>query len=286
MSVRIIPRLDIKGPNLVKGVQLEGLRVLGRPEAFARRHYEDGADELLYMDVVASLYERNSLHDIIERTSREIFIPLTVGGGLRSLDDIRAVLRRGADKVALNTAAVRRPELIREAAREFGSSTVVVSIEAKRRPNGRYEAYTDNGRERTGVDVFRWAAEAVELGAGEIMITSIDCEGTGAGFDVELTARVAEESPVPVIACGGAGAIDDVYEAITQGRAEAVSMASLLHYQVVSENGGPTEDAGAPSRPVKAFSRIDPCSLPRLKRYLAERGVDCRYEEEAVNVSH
>jgi len=285
MNVRIIPRLDIKGPNLVKGVQLEGLRVLGRPEAFARRYYEDGADELLYMDVVASLYERNSLHDIIERTSREIFIPLTVGGGLRSLDDIRAVLRCGADKVALNTAAVRRPELIREAAREFGSSTVVVSIEAKRRPNGGYEAYTDNGRERTGVDVFRWAAEAVELGAGEIMITSIDREGTGAGFDIDVTARIAEDAPVPVIACGGAGRIDDVYDAIAQGRADAVSVASLLHYQLVSEDGRATGDTDTPCRPVRASSRIDACSLSRLKQCLAERGVDCRYEEEAAYVS-
>src|SRR6185503_14449232 len=143
MNVRIIPRLDIKGPNLVKGIHLEGLRVLGKPEHFARYYYENGADELIYMDAVASLYGRNSLVDIIERTSREIFIPLTVGGGLRSVDDIRTVLRAGADKVSLNTAAIRRPELIREAARAFGSSTIVVSIEAIRRPDGSYEAYTD-----------------------------------------------------------------------------------------------------------------------------------------------
>src|SRR3990167_10395123 len=152
-NVRIIPRLDIKGPNLVKGVHLEGLRVLGKPERFARYYYENGADELIYMDVVASLYGRNSLLHIIEKTSKEIFIPLTVGGGLRSIGDIRTVLRAGADKVSLNTAAVKNPEIISEAANKFGSSTILVSIEAKKQPDGSYEVYTDNGRERTGVNV-------------------------------------------------------------------------------------------------------------------------------------
>ena len=165
LSLRIIPRLDIKGPNLVKGIHLEGLRVLGKPERFARYYYENGADELLYMDVVASLYGRNSLFDIVAKTSGEIFIPLTVGGGLRTLDDIKAVLRAGADKVSLNTAAIKRPELIREAARHFGSSTIVVSIEAIRQPEGNYEAYTDSGRERTGVNALKWAEEAAQLGA-------------------------------------------------------------------------------------------------------------------------
>ncbi|MGH7718807.1 MAG: imidazole glycerol phosphate synthase subunit HisF, partial [Gemmatimonadaceae bacterium] len=148
--VRVIPRLDIKGPNLVKGVHLEGLRVLGKPERFASCYYEEGADELIFMDVVASLYQRNSLLDIIARTSEQIFIPLTVGGGLRSLDDIQTVLSAGADKVSMNTAALRRPDLVREAANRFGSSTVVVSIEAMRLADGRYEAFTDNGRERSG----------------------------------------------------------------------------------------------------------------------------------------
>ena len=197
--VRIIPRLDIKGPNLVKGIHLEGLRVLGKPEKFARHYYEQGADELVYMDVVASLYGRNNLLDIVAKTSREIFIPLTVGGGLRTIKDIQAVLRAGADKVALNTAAIRRPELIREAAKRFGSSTIVISIEAIKKSDGRYEAYTDNGREKTGVDVFDWALKAVELGAGEIMITSIDQEGTGHGFDIALTRKIAEAVNIPVI---------------------------------------------------------------------------------------
>ena len=204
MSVRIIPRLDIKGPNLVKGIHLEGLRVLGKPEQFARYYYEQGADELLYMDVVASLYQRNSLLEIVARTAREIFIPMTVGGGLRNLEDIREVLRAGADKVSLNTAVIGRPELIREAAHQFGSSTIVVSIEAIKNRDGSYEAYTDNGRESTGVDALEWALRAVELGAGELLVTSIDREGMGNGFDLELTRTIAESVPVPVIACGGA----------------------------------------------------------------------------------
>src|SRR5205823_1431104 len=162
-------------------------------------YYDCGADELLYMDAVASLYERNSLVDIIERTARDIAIPLTVGGGLRSVDDIRTVLRAGADKVSLNTAAIARPELIREAATKFGSSTIVVSIEAIRKGNGRYEAYTDTGRQKTGVDAYEWAVRAAELGAGEIIITSIDREGTGKGFDLELTRRIAESVSIPVV---------------------------------------------------------------------------------------
>ena len=156
-SIRIIPRLDIKGPNLVKGIHFEGLRVLGKPWDFAYKYYLDGADELVYIDAVASLYDRNSLLEIIERTSEAIFIPLTVGGGLRTIDDIRAVLKAGADKVAINTAAIRRPELIREVSRSFGSSTIVVSIEAIRKPDGTYEAYTEYGREGSGVDAVKWA---------------------------------------------------------------------------------------------------------------------------------
>ena len=168
MNIRIIPRLDIKGPNLVKGIHFEGLRVLGKPEHFARYYYENGADELIYMDAVASLYGRNSLLEIIEKTAREIFIPLTVGGGLRSIDDIRAVLRAGADKVSLNTAAIACPNLIHEASRTFGSSTIVVSIEAIRKPDGAYEAYVNYGRDRTDIDVFEWAVRAVEIGCWRV----------------------------------------------------------------------------------------------------------------------
>lgn len=283
--LRIIPRLDIKGPNLVKGIHLEGLRVLGKPERFARHYYETGADELLYMDVVASLYGRNNLLDIVERTAREIFIPLTVGGGLRSLEDIRNMLRAGADKAALNTAAVRRPELVREAARKFGSSTLVVSIEAIRRPDGSYEAYTDNGREKTGLDAVAWAVRAAELGAGEILVTSIDREGTGRGFDLELTRRVSRAVPVPVIACGGAGTPEHVREAAADGAAQAACMASLLHYRLMRQ--GPGRDRFAEGINTEHLSRTDgfagiqDASLPELKTYLAERGVECRRLPEA-----
>ena len=280
--IRIIPKLDIKGPNLVKGIHLEGLRVLGRPEAFARYYYEAGADELLYMDAVASLYGRNSLLDIVSRTAREVFIPLCVGGGLRSVDDIRAVLRAGADKVSLNTAAIRRPEFIREASRAFGSSTIVVSIEAIRQIDGGYHCYTDCGREQTGVDAFQWAIQAAELGAGELLVTSVDKEGTGKGFDLELTRRIAESVSIPVIACGGAGKRDHVSDVIRQGRADAVCLASVLHYHYLKQ---PAADVSVHAsegnteflKRKMGFGKIDDTSLPELKRYLTHYDIDGRW---------
>lgn len=280
MSMRIIPRLDIKGPNLVKGIHLEGLRVLGKPERFARAYYEQGADELLYMDVVASLYGRNSLLDIIARTAQEVFIPLTVGGGLRSLEDIKDVLRAGADKVSLNTAALREPELIRAAARRFGSSTIVVSIEAIKRADGTYEAYTDNGRERTGRDALAWARQAAELGAGELLVTSIDREGTGEGFDLDLTRVIAAAVSIPVIACGGAGTLEDVAEVIRQGQADAVCLASVLHYEGI-RHAQPQEDFAGQGNTVylqtkKPFSKIQPTTLAQIKQYLVSCGIACR----------
>ncbi|MBP3955811.1 imidazole glycerol phosphate synthase subunit HisF [Gemmata sp. G18] len=276
--IRIIPRLDIKGPNLVKGIRLEGLRVLGRPEQFARHYYEAGADELLYMDAVASLYGRNSLLDIVSRTAREVFIPLTVGGGLRSLDDIRAVLRAGADKVSLNTAAVRRPELVREAARAFGSSTIVISVEAIRQPDGSYHAYTDCGREETGLDAVAWAVRAVELGAGEVLVTSVDREGTGKGFDMELTRRIAEAVPVPVVASGGAGSPAHVSAVINGAGASAVCLASLLHYRAVREL--PHQEQGTEGNLEflrRGASSVTGATLGAVKEHLAEQGIDCRH---------
>jgi cyclase len=279
-SVRIIPRLDIKGPNLVKGIHLEGLRVLGKPERFARLYYEQGADELLYMDVVASLYGRNNLLDIVTRTSQEVFIPVTVGGGLRSLEDIKAVLRAGADKVALNTAALANPELVREAATRFGSSTIVVSIEAIRRPDGRYEAYTNNGREATGYDAIDWAQHAAKLGAGELLVTSIDREGTGQGYDLELTRAIASTVPVPVIACGGAGTLDHVADAVQQGNADAVCLASMLHYEVVQREGvtGDFSSEGNTEFMNRApdYSRVEKTTLPTLKSHLVWCGIETR----------
>lgn len=287
MSIRIIPRLDIKGPNLVKGIHLEGLRVLGKPESFARYYYESGADELFYMDAVASLYGRNSLLEIIKRTSREIFIPLTVGGGLRSVEDIRTVLRAGADKVSMNTRAIQRPELIREASKAFGSSTIVVSIEAIRKPDGTYEAYTDYGRQKTGVDAFQWALRAAELGAGELVVTSIDREGTGKGYDLELTRRIARSVPIPVIAHGGAGEISHIDEVITKGKADAVSLASVLHYHFIKQYRYDQNDFLEEGnieflRRGTGFSKIRDASLQEIKAHLVQRGITCRYEAAEV----
>lgn len=234
MNVRLIARLDIKGPNLIKGIHLEGLRVVGDPQEYARRHYEAGADELVYMDIVASLYGRNSLTEIIKRAAKDIFIPMTVGGGVRSVDDVKQLLRAGADKVAMNTAAVLRPELISEVARRFGSQCMVLSIEAKRQGAGKWEAYTDNGRERTGKDVVEWAKKGFELGAGEILLTSVDQEGTRKGFDIDLVRSVAGAVPIPVIASGGMGNTDHLVEVIRDGRADAVAMADVLHYNRIS----------------------------------------------------
>ena len=234
MSIRLIARLDIKGPNLIKGIRLEGLRVMGDPQEYARRYYEAGADELVYMDIVASLYGRNSLKDIVKRAAQDIFIPMTVGGGIRSVDDAKDILRAGADKVAINTAAVARPELVTEIARCFGAQCMVLSIEAKRIGPGKWEAYTDNGRERTGLDAVAWAKRGCELGAGEIFLTSVDQEGTRKGFDVELVKAIATEVPIPVIASGGMGSTDDLLRVVKDGKADAVAMADVLHYQRIS----------------------------------------------------
>ena len=284
MNIRVIPRLDIKGPNLVKGIHLEGLRVLGKPEDFAQFYYQNGADELFYQDAVASLYGRNSLLDIIERTASKIFIPLTVGGGLRSVDDIRTVLRAGADKIAINTAAVKRPALIREAALAFGSSTIVVSIEAIKKTNGRFEAYIDYGRESTGLDAFDWALEAVDLGAGEILVTSIDREGTGKGYDLELTRQISKAVPIPVIALGGAGCLDHIVEVIRDGCADAVSLASMLHYEFIQQYRFRETDFETEGnieflrglRGDRGRQQIQGTTVAEIKRYLLDAGIPCR----------
>jgi len=230
-NLRIIPRLDIKGPNLIKGVRLEGLRVMGDPQEFALRYYEAGADELIYMDIVASLYGRNNLSDIIRRAADQVYIPITVGGGIRSVDDARHILRSGADKVAINTAAVVDPSLIAKVSRRFGSQAMVLSIEAKLTAPGKWEAYTDNGRERTGLDVIEWARKGVELGAGEILLTSVDREGTRKGFEVDLIQQISQAVPIPVIASGGMGSVGHLIDAVKLGGADAVAIADVLHYK-------------------------------------------------------
>jgi cyclase len=228
--IRLIARLDVKGPNLIKGVHLEGLRVVGKPNEHARRYYEAGIDELIYMDIVASLYNRNNLIDVVHEATRDVFVPMTVGGGVRSVGDAITLLRAGADKVAINTAAVRRPELITELAERLGAQCVVLSIEAKRTGAGRWEAYTDNGRERTGLDVVEWAKRAASLGAGEILLTSVDQEGTRRGFDVALVRAVSTAVGIPVIASGGMGTPEHLVDVVRDGAADAIAIADMLHY--------------------------------------------------------
>jgi cyclase len=228
--IRLIARLDIKGQNLIKGVHLEGLRVIGDPQKFARQYYEQGADEIIYMDVVASLYGRNNLSDIIMRAAENVFIPITVGGGIRSVSDAKHLLRSGADKVAVNTAAVANPNLISEIANKFGSQAMVLSIEARKVSPNKWDVYTENGRESTGMDVIEWAQKAEMLGAGEILLTSIDQEGTRSGFDLDLIKRVTTSVSVPVIASGGMGSINHFIDVVNHGMIDAVAIADVLHY--------------------------------------------------------
>lgn len=233
-NIRLIARLDVKGPNLVKGIQLEGLRKIGNPNEFAKRYYEQGIDEILYIDIVASLYNRNNLSDIVKNCTQDIFVPITVGGGIRTIDDVNEILRCGADKIAINTAAIKNPKLIQEVADKYGSQCMVLSIQAKQNSAGKWEAYYDNGRERTGIDVVEWARQGYELGAGEILLTSVDLEGTKKGFDTELIKAVSDIVPIPVIACGGMGKPSDFTRAVVDGHADAVAAASVLHYNQFS----------------------------------------------------
>jgi len=234
-DVRLLARLDVKAPNLIKGVNLEGVRKVGDPYEFATRYYEAGIDEIIYMDAVATLYDRNSLSDLVSRTARDVFVPMTVGGGLRTLENVDEMLRAGADKVAINTAAIRRPEIISEVAKRFGSQAMVLSVEAKRKgANPYWEAYTDNGRELTGRSVLEWVVEGVERGAGEVLVTAVDKEGMRRGFDVELMRVVSELVDVPVIASGGMGELAHFSDVVKTGGADAVAIAHVLHYEQVA----------------------------------------------------
>lgn len=242
MKPRIIPRLDIKGPNVVKGIHTEGLRVVGKPSDLARKYYEQGADELVVMDIVASLYGRSPDFDLMRSIADELFIPLTMGGGIQSVHDINNFLRAGADKVAINTFATHHPELLSEAVKQFGSQCIVLSVEAKRNGptpsassgqlpyDGSWEAYTDGGREHSGLDVVEWIKRALDCGIGEILLTSVDLDGTRKGYDLELLAAVTAFATVPVIIHGGAKDAASLTQAIRDGRADAVCIASILHY--------------------------------------------------------
>ena len=233
-KVRLIARLDIKGSNLIKGIHLEGFRVIGSPNEYALKYYQQGADELIYMDCVASLYGRNHLEGIVKKAVEKIFVPITVGGGVRAIEDVSSILRAGADKVAVNTAAVENPRLITDIAHHFGSQCMVLSVEAKQVEVDRWEVYTNNGRERTGLDVIEWVRKGVDLGAGEILITSVDREGTRKGYDVALVGHVSAAVSVPIIASGGMGSPNDILAVVNDGGADAIAMADILHYQRAS----------------------------------------------------
>ena len=242
---RIISRLDIKNNTLVKGIHLEGLRVLGDPKEFAFKYFEEGIDEIHYQDVVASLYDRNQLDDVIENTVKNIFIPICVGGGIRTLEDIDKLLKLGADKVVINSAAVKDPEFIKEATIKYGSSTIAVAIEAIRINNSKdYKILTESGRQNTDLDILEWLEKIQKFGVGEIILTSIDNEGTKKGYDIELCSIVKKNSNVPVIAHGGAGKIDDIIEVFKKTDVDAVSIATILHYNYLNLDNTNNKNSG------------------------------------------
>ena len=247
---RIIPCLDVHAGRVVKGVNFVNLRDAGDPVEIAAAYDAAGADELVFLDITASSDARNTVVDMVRRVAEKVFIPFTVGGGIRTVDDFRALLREGADKISVNSAAIMRPELISEAADKFGSQCVVVAIDAKRRPDGGWNIYKNGGRVDMGIDAVEWAMKADKLGAGEILLTSMDCDGTKNGYDLELTRTIAENVSIPVIASGGAGTKEHFYDALTEGKADAVLAASLFHYKELE--------------------------ISDLKEYLRERGVSVR----------
>lgn len=233
LAKRILPCLDVKAGRVVKGVNFVDLRDAGDPVELAQAYNEAGADELVFLDITATHEDRDIIIDVVYQTAEQVFIPLTVGGGISSLETIKKLLRAGADKVSINSAAVKRPEFVQEASDRFGSQCIVVAIDARRRQdpsNPGWDVYVRGGRENTGLDAIAWAEEMVNRGAGELLVTSMDADGTQAGYDLSLTRTIADRVPVPVIASGGAGNCEHIYEALTDGKAEAALLASLLHY--------------------------------------------------------
>jgi len=228
-NIRVIARLDIKGENVINTIHLEGLRKVGSPNNLAVSYCEAGVDEILMIDQVASLYQRSHLSELTKKFAKDIFVPLTVGGGISSIDDARILLRSGADKIAINSAATRRPKLITELSQEFGSQCVVVSIQAKIISDSKWEVFTDGGRERTGIDVLEWSKAAVEFGAGELLVTSIDRDGTRKGFDKKLITAISDNVNVPIIASGGLGEPSHAVDMLNSSQCEGVSIADYLH---------------------------------------------------------
>jgi len=250
LAKRIIPCLDVKDGRVVKGVNFVGLIDAGDPVERAAYYDAEGADEVTFLDITASHENRNTIVDIASRTAEKVFIPFTVGGGIRTTEDFREVLSKGADKCSINTAAVFNPNLIKEASELFGSQCVVVAIDVKRTTDGKWEVVVKGGRERTGIDAIEWAKKCEELGAGEILLTSMDADGTKEGYDLEITRIISESLSIPVIASGGAGSLEDIYKAFTIGKADAALIASIVHFGIHS--------------------------IKEIKEYLAERGVPVR----------
>ena len=230
LTKRIIPCLDVKDGRVVKGVRFLNLKDAGDPVEIAKIYEKERADELVFLDITASFRKRNILLDVVERTAQEVFMPFTVGGGVRNINDMREILNAGADKVSINTAAIENPLLIKSASRRFGVQCIVVAIDAKRRQESKWQVYTYGGTKPTGIDVLEWAKKVQDLGAGEILLTSMDKEGTRDGYDLELNRTIAEAVNIPVIASGGAGNLEHLYQALTEGRADAVLAASIFHY--------------------------------------------------------
>jgi len=235
MFKRIIARLDVKNDTLVKGINLEGLRNLGKPEEFAKKYYFDGIDEIHYQDVVASLYSRDSLIKVIDNTIKDIFVTVSVGGGIRNNKDIDQILRYGADKISINSAAVRNPEILKKAANVFGSSTISVNIETLKL-NNKYEVFIDSGRQRTGLELFSWIDKIQKLGVGELIVTSISHEGKKNGFDYSLYKEIKSKTSVPIVAHGGAGSTDHILKLFVECNVDAVSLASIMHYSYLDKN--------------------------------------------------
>ena len=247
---RVIPCLDCKNGRVVKGTNFIDLRDAGDPVEVATAYDKEGADEIVFLDITSTSDDRNTTGDLVRKVAEKVFIPFTVGGGIRTVDDFRTLLREGADKISVNSAAIDRPELIREAAEKFGSQCVVLAIDAKRRPGGGWNIYKHGGRLDTGLDAIEWAKKAEALGAGEILLTSMDCDGTKSGYDIELTRAISDAVSIPVIASGGAGTLEHFYDALTEGGADAALAASLFHYKELE--------------------------ISQVKDYLADRGISVR----------
>ena len=277
LAKRIIPKLDIKGENLVKGVNLEGLRVLGKPEIFAKNYYKNGADELIYQDIISSLYGISSLENVIKKTASEIFIPLTVGGGIKTLSDISRLLRCGADKISINSAAILNPEIIYLSSQIFGSSTIVISIETQF-INGDYYAFTESGRNRSNKKLIPWIKEIQELGAGEIIITFIDSEGTGKGIDLNIIREIIEHIKVPLILNGGIGKQEDAHYLLSIKEISGLAISSMFHYKLIESMDFTNLHFPIGNidfiKKIVTSSKINTSSILELKQYLLEKKIN------------